>query len=291
MKGKIAKLTLMFLVIGYGTSVAQINTPAASAPGSASTRVGLTDIEINYFRPSVKGREIFGAGDQYLQQYGSLWRTGANSGSKISFSTDVKVAGEEVKAGEYLIFTIPGEKEWSFMLYKDLSIGGNVGSYNEEHEVLKTTVEATTLAEPVETFTIQIADISADNTNANIHLTWSNVSLKVPVEVNFDEVVMAEIAAKTRVNPQNYAQAASYYFNSGKDLNKALEWINLYLAEEGNDQHFWFVHLKAQILAKMNKKKEAIATAKKSMETAKASEGGDFGYVKRNEMLIQQLNN
>ncbi len=268
---------------------AQISTPIPSPEGSVSSTVGLTDVTIDYYRPKMKGRQIFGSGEQYLEQYGSIWRTGANSGSKLTLSTDATIAGTNVKAGEYLIFTIPGENEWSFMLYSDPSIGGNVSAYDTEKEVLRATVKPTKLGRKIETLTFMISDISEDNTSANIEMMWSDVSVKVPMTVNFDEQVMSEIAAKTKVNPTNYVQAANYYYATGKDLNKALEWMNMYLANDNTKGQFWNIHLKAQILAKLGKNKEAIETAKKSIEIAKANEGGDFGYVKRNEDLIASL--
>ncbi len=137
--------------------------------------------------------------------------------------------------------------------------------------------------------TFQISDISADNTSANIHFAWDNMSFKVPVEVNFHEAVMKDITAKTQVNPQNYTAAANYYLAAGENLEQALDWMNKYLAVGDNSGQFWHVHTKAQILAKMGKKKEAIATAKDSMEKAKNFAQGDFGYVKRNEDLISSL--
>ncbi|WP_155209039.1 DUF2911 domain-containing protein, partial [Fulvivirga aurantia] len=268
---------------------AQIVTPQPSPSGSVSSKVGLTDVTVDYYRPKVKGRQIFGAGDDYLQPYGQTWRTGANQGSVLTLSTDAMIAGKEVKAGEYLIFTVPGENEWSFMLYSDLSIGGNVAAYKKENEVLSTTVKPTKLGRSIETLTFLISDISEDNTSANIEMMWDDVSIKVPMKVNFDQQVMADISAKTKVNPANYVQAANYYYATGKDMEQALEWINMYLANENTKNQFWNIHLKAQILAKMGKKKEAIETAKRSIEVAKANEGGDFGYVKRNEELIASL--
>lgn len=286
------KLTLLALFMGFITH-AQLTIPQASPAGSVYSKVGLTDITIDYFRPKVKGRKIFGTGDEYLEQYGEIWRTGANFGSRLKISTNVKIAGKDVAANEYLILTIPGADEWTFILYNDPSIGGNVSAYKEENVVLKTTVKPTKLSIPVETLTFSIADISEDNTSANIEFAWSDVSFKVPIKVSFEDQVMEEIAAKTKVNPGNYVQAANFYYTYDKDLNKALEWINLYLAEGNNTQQFWNVHLKAQILAKLGKKKEALETAQKSLDTAKeaakGNPGGDFGYVKRNETLIASL--
>lgn len=286
------KKTLLTVLASFcfiAGAMSQISTPQASPAGSVYSKVGLTDVTIDYFRPKVKDRKIFGEGKDYLQPYGEIWRTGANSGSKLTLSTDVEIAGTKVPAGEYLIFTVPGKDEWSFMLYSDLSLGGNVAAYDKEKEVLRTTVKPTTLDQKVETLTFNIADISDDNTSANIQLAWDNASVKVPMKVSFDEAVMKDIAAKTKVNPSNYITAAHYYYNTGKDLEQALKWVNMYLAEGKNSEQFWNVHLKAQILAKMGKKKEAIEAANESIKAAKASPQGDFGYIKRNEELIASL--
>ncbi|MDH5367989.1 MAG: DUF2911 domain-containing protein, partial [Cyclobacteriaceae bacterium] len=174
-------------------SNAQITTPQASSAGSVSSTVGLTDVKIDYFRPKLKGRKIFGEGSDFLQPYGDIWRSGANSGSVITLSTDVEIAGQKVEAGEYLIFTIPGKDEWSFMLYSDLSLGGSVAKYDKAKEVLSTMVKPTMLAQATETLTYNISDISEDNTTANIELTWADVSIKVPLKVDYDAIVMAQI--------------------------------------------------------------------------------------------------
>lgn len=270
-------------------STAQISTPRPSPAGMVSSTVGLTDVTIDYFRPKVKGRKIFGEGDDYLQPYGQTWRAGANSGTKLTLSTDVTLGGQTVKAGEYLIFTVPGKDEWSFMLYSDLTLGGNVAGYDKANEVVNVKVKPMMLSTPVETLTYNIADISEDNTNATIELAWADVSVKVPMTVDFDADVMAQIEANTKVNPRNYVTAANYYFNAGKDLEQALKWMDMYLAVGDNSEQFWNVHTKAQILAKIGKKKEAKATAEESLAKAKANEQGDFGYIKRNEDLIKSL--
>ncbi len=273
-------------MVSFGAN-AQIQTPAPSPAGSVGSTVGLTEVTIDYFRPGVKGRQIFGAGDDFLQPFGTLWRTGANAGTFITFSTDVKFGGQDVEAGKYQIVSIPGD-DWQVMLHTE-NIGGNMNNFKEENVAAKATVKTMKLNNSVERMSFQISDISADNTTANIHFAWENSSFKVPIEVNFDETVMKDIAAKTQVRPQNYVAAANYYFTTGRDLEQALEWMNLYLAIGENSNQFWQVHTKAQILAKMGKKKEAIAAAEDSMEKAKNNEAGDFGYVKRNEDLIAQV--
>ncbi len=280
-------LLLTALATFYFGASAQITTPASSPEGSTYSKVGLTDITIDYSRPKVKGRKIFGEEGDFLIPFGKLWRTGANAGSIITISTDIKVEGQDLPAGEYILLTIPAKDSWTVIFYKDKSIGGNMNAHKEEEDQLRVTVKPTTLNETVEVLTFNIADINADNTKAAIQLAWENTSVKIGIEVDFDEAVMADIAKKTKVNDRNYVAAANYYFNSDKDLAQALKWMDMYL--ENHSKEFWNMHTKAKIQAKMGDKKGAKETAKQSLELAKASESGDFGYIKRNEELIKSL--
>ncbi len=285
------KITLsMLLLLGaFSLTQAQITMPAASPAGKVYTKFGLTDVEISYFRPKMKGRKIFGEGSDYLVPYGKLWRTGANSGTILTIDKDLTVGGQPLPAGEYMILTIPGADEWTVIFYKDKSIGGNMAAYKQENDQLRVSVKPGKLTEPVEVLTFNIADISADNTKAAIELAWEQTSVKVPIETNFDDEIMAQIEKYTKVDPRNYVAAANYYFQTGRDLDQAIKWMDMYLAE--NPNAFWNIHLKAQMLAKKGDKasiKEAIKTAELSLEKAKAADS-DFGYIKRNEDLIAEL--
>ncbi|HET9055003.1 MAG TPA: DUF2911 domain-containing protein, partial [Cyclobacteriaceae bacterium] len=235
----IAALALVFL-----TSEAQIQTPSASPAGSVSSTIGLTDVKIEYFRPRLRGRKIFGEKD-VMYPHGTIWRTGANDGTKISFSSDVKVENIDVPKGEYLIFTWPGAGEWTVSLYKDLSLGGNTADYDASKEAAKFKVKTKKLAEKIETFTISIDDIAADNKSGKVTLAWENTAVPFTISVDYDAQVMKSIEANTKVNPGNYFQAATYYLETGRDLNKALEWVNLALAS--NPKAFWMLHQKAKI--------------------------------------------
>jgi len=276
---QITNLLALNLLFAFAAT-AQINTPLPSPAGSVSSTVGITEVKIDYFRPGVKGRKIFGSGDEYLEQYGEIWRTGANAGSMISFSTDVKVAGQDVKAGEYQIVSKPGASEWDVMLISE-PIGGNESAYDESKAVMKTTVKPSETAGTVERMTFQITDISEDNTSANIRFAWENTMWSIPLEVDFSAAVEDQILGA-------YSAAAGYYLSKGENLETALDLMNMYL-DAGNSGQFWNVHTKARILAKLGKKKEAIATAKDSMEKAKNWPSGDFGYIKRNQELIDSL--
>lgn len=282
------KLITAFLFVAAVSAQAQIQTPAASPAGTVSSVVGLTDISIKYSRPKMKGRKIFGSGAEFLVPYGELWRTGANQGTIINFSDDVKVEGKDIKKGEYMLLTIPGADSWTVILYSDPSIGGNMANYKQEKDAARFSVKPSRLTETVQTFTIGISDISDDNTNANIQLAWENTLVKFNVTVDYDAKVMKAIEAGTRVSPGNYIAAANYYFETKKDLNKALEWITQGI-ETGNREAFWNIHTKAKIQDALGDKKGALATAQQSLELAKKA-ASDFGYIKLNEDLIAKLN-
>jgi hypothetical protein len=283
------KKVLTLLLIAFCLAAeAQIQTPAASPAGTVTTVVGLTDVKVTYARPKVKGRKVFGAGSDFLVPYGELWRTGANAGTVISFSDDVKVEGNAVKKGDYLLLSIPGGNEWTIILYSDLAMGGNTAAYDKSKDAARFTVKPQQVAEKVETFTVNISDISDDNTKANIQLAWENTSVKFGITVDFESKVMKSIEAGTRVNPNNYIAAANYYFETGKDLNKALEWMTMGI-ENGNKEAFWNIHTKAKIQHALKDYDGALKTAQQSLDLAKKAPS-DFGYIKNNEDLINKIN-
>jgi hypothetical protein len=278
-------IVLIALVLTAWVSQAQVQIPGASPAGSVSTQVGLTDIRIDYFRPKAKDRKIFGSDASVLVPYDKLWRTGANSGTKISFSDDVTVEGTKVPKGEYLIFTWPGATEWTVALYKDVTLGGNTNKYDKSQEAANFKVKPEKLTEKVELLTFNITDISADNKSAKVQMAWENTSVKFNVGVDFEAKVMKSIEDNTKVAPYNYFQAAVYYLENGKDLNQALDWVNK--AAEGMNSPFWVLHQKAKIQKALGDKKGALATANQSL--AKAKENSNRDYEMMNEALIKSL--
>lgn len=289
-KTKLIAMSLGAMLLAFTFNVsAQIETPRPSPAGSVSAKVGLTDVEVNYFRPQTKGRKIFGAGDGFLVPFDVMWRAGANSGTNIKFSTDVKFGGTDVPAGEYKLLAKPGAAEWTIALDSDLSLGGNVAGYDESKAVALAKVKPGKLTESVNELTFNITDLSEDSKKANLQLAWENTSVKVPLEVSFDEQVMKAIAENTVVNVGNLVAAANYYVSTGKDLDQAIKWYDQYLASGENSKHFWVIHQKAKALAQKGDKKGAKKVAEESIAQAKAWPDGDFGYVKRNEDLISTL--
>ncbi|GJM30629.1 MAG: hypothetical protein DHS20C17_32640 [Cyclobacteriaceae bacterium] len=279
---KLVSFTALVVMIFFSAAItAQVDYPSPSPLAKISQKVGVTDVNIEYSRPARKGRTLF----VDVEKFGSIWRTGANASTKISFSHDVTFDGKPVPAGQYALYSIPGETNWSVMLYSDLSLGGNVGSYDQSKEVARANVQAEKIPISVENFTIDIGNISNDG--ATLGLVWGNYYVPVKLGVKTDEVVSAQIEDYMK-NPMasvgnHYSQAASYYYQNDKDLNSALEWITK--AIEINPTAFWNIQTKAKILGKMERYSEAIEAAKQSTQVAKAAEN-DFGYIDANQKLI-----
>ena len=278
-------LLIVLMAVGLAAN-AQIQTPQASATASTATVVGLTDVKIDYARPSAKGRVIFGDAANVTVPYGKIWRTGANAGTKITFSDDVKVEGIAVPKGEYLVFTWPGATEWTVSIYKDIKLGGSTDKYDKTQEAANFKVKSEKLTEKVETFTINIGDISADSKSAKVQIAWENTSVKFTISADYDAKVMKSIEASTKVNPNNYYAAAVYYLENGKDVKQALEWMNK--AMEGNaTPQFWQLYQKARIQKANGDKVGALATSKASWEAAKTANNRDYQLM--NEELQKGL--
>lgn len=280
MKKLVLNLVALALMMMTALQVdAQIRTPSASPTAKFSTTVGLTDVAVEYSRPSVKDRTIFA--EDGLVPFGKIWRTGANAATKISFSDDVKLGGQEVKKGDYAVLTTPTANEWKIMLYP--YEGGNWSSYTEKDPAASIKAATKKSGNMVESFTIDLNDLHS--TGASLNFMWDKTIVSVPLEVNVDDQVMANIK-KTLAGPtgNDYYAAASYYHESGKDLQQALEWIQK--ATKVDEPMFWQVRREALILADMKKYGEAIKAAEKSM--ALADKAGNEDYVRMNKKSIDE---
>ena len=262
------------------TATAQIEAPQPSPSAKMEQKVGLTDVTIEYSRPAMRGRTIFGD----LVPYGKKWRTGANSNTKITFSDDVKIGGKELKKGEYAIYTVPNEGEWDVIFYSDASNWGLPEKWDDSKVALQ--ANATTMEMPMnmETFTIVIDELK--NNSGNLNFLWANTIAVLPFEVPTDAKTMASIERVMNGPTANdYFAAASYYHDSKKDMKKAHQWITK-SAEMAGDDAFWILRRKSLIEAEMGMKDEAIATAKRSLASAEKANNAD--YVKMNKESIEE---
>jgi len=265
------KLLLVFLFVYavVATSVAQ-RTPALSPSSTIQQTVGITDFTIAYSRPSLKGRQAFGNGSP-LAPLGEVWRTGANAATTLEASTDFTFGGKKIAAGKYALFSIPGNGTWTIILNKNYQ--GGIGAYSESNDVAR--VSVTPVNHPAtETFTIGFSDLTENS--ANLVLSWANLAVPIKIEVNTEELTMAginEAVAKNPEDPNTLQTAATFLLGKGKNLDQALAMADKSI---GIKETFANVWLKAQILNKLGKNKEAIPLARKALQLGQAANINSF---------------
>ena len=255
----------------------QFKTPAPSPTQTVKQAFGLGEVTIDYSRPLARGRVIFGD----VVPYGQIWRTGANQATKLTFSEDVQIEGRAVKAGTYALYTIPGKESWEVMLYKDLTLGGNVANYKNEDEILRVTVKPVMNTRTVHSFTINMDNVAASS--AKLQLMWEKTIVPIKLNSEVDSRVMKSIESVMKVEDSRpYFQAAAYYYDNDKDLDQALIWADKAIAQ---NRAFYVVHLKAKIQMKKKDYAGAIKTAQESKRLAQEAKNDD--YVRMNEKIIE----
>jgi len=258
---------------------AQIKTPQASTSQTISQTVGLTDVTLEYSRPSKRERVIFGG----LVPYDKLWRTGANANTKITFSDKVTIGSKELKAGTYAIYTKPSAQSWEIYFYSDASNWGTPEEWDDTKVVAKVKAQIYPMPTDIQTFTMSFDDITNDS--ANLSFMWEKVYVNIPILFNTDASVSASIeSVMGGPDAGDYYTAAVYYLNTDKDISKAKTWIDKAI-EMRKEPAFWYYRQQSLIYAKSGDKKGAIKAAKTSLKLATEAENDD--YVALNTKSLQ----
>lgn len=271
---------LAILVANF-TIEAQVKTPAPSPKAVLNQTVGLTDVTLEYSRPSSKGRIVFGD----LVPFGKLWRTGANGNSTITFSDDVVIKGTKLPKGKYAIFTTPKADMWEIIFYSATDNWGIPENWDASKVVVSTNVDPMMLNLPVETLTMSINNLTNDS--GTLDISWEKTMVSLKFEVPTRKSAMASID-KALAGPTagDYFSSAQYLYSSDADAKKALEYVNKAVTMSGDDVPFWYLRQKSLIQAKAGDKVGAIATAKQSLAAAEKAKNND--YVKMNNDSIKE---
>lgn len=274
------KLILLSLVFVLSINAhAQIETPRPSTFQKITQTVGLTDVTLEYSRPSMRGRMIFGG----LVPYNKMWRTGANANTKITFSDAVTIGGKELKAGTYAIYTKPNAQVWEIYFYSDSSNWGTPEEWDETKVVAMVKAQIYPMSADIQTFTMSFDDITNDS--ANLGLLWEKTHVSVPIEFMTDKLVSDGID-KVMGGPSanDYYSSAVYYLEADKDISKATNWIDK-AVEMRAEPAYWYYRQQSLIYAKSGNKKGAIKAAQKSLKLA--IEAGNDDYVSLNTKSIK----
>ena len=271
-------LTIVAIALCSSSMAQTLNTPSPSTTQTIKQNFGLGSIELSYSRPNLKGRSAIGE----LVPFGKVWRTGANSATTLNFSDDVVIGGKTIAAGKYGLVTIPGKESWIIIITKQLDVT-SPSAYKEENDVVRVNASPATTKEKTETFAMQFGNVKSNS--CDLMLNWENTSVALPISADVDTKVMKQIENIMTKDNLPYFNAAMYYMDNNKDLNKALTWFNK--AVETNPSAYWVQYQRANCLVKLGKKAEAIAASTKSLELATTAKNPD--YVKLNEDLLKSL--
>ncbi len=252
--------------------VAQSNFPALSPAGRISQVVGFTTITVDYERPAVRGREIFGD----LVPYGEVWRAGAGKCTRINFDRAVAIDNKAIAAGTYSLFTVPRKDKWTIILNSDTSLYG-AGRYDVAKDVVRFDVKAESSTRFYEAFTI---DIDVVPNNAVIYLSWEKTTVHFAVDTGADQKTIAFIdetlLTEKSLKANEYGAAVEYYLYQGRDLDKALKLTDLAVARDPKES--WYYNLKVDVLEKQGNYADALVAAMNFVDLLEEHDKDFFGW-------------
>ena len=276
--------TILFLISYFNYS--QIKTPRVSPASAIEQMVGLTEIEVQYSRPSKRGRDIFGN----VVPFGKIWRTGADNCTTINFSTDVVIDSQTIQSGKYSIFSIPNKQSWDIILYSDIDLWGVPRDWDGDKIVFKSTYKTNKpdINSIDETFTISFLNIT--NNDADMKFSWDGLSVTVNIIVPTKKIVSDNIKQVMAGSPSasDYYSAAVYYKQENINLDTALKWINKAIDLFENPR-FYQLRQQSMIMAANKKYSDAIVVAKESLKLS--IEADNMDYVKMNKESISEWTN
>jgi hypothetical protein len=267
-------LLVMAVLFASATAHAQaaLKLPEQSPAASISQTVGLTEITVNYHRPAVAGRPIWGK----LVPYGEPWRAGANENTTITVSTDVKIGGKPLRAGTYGLHMLPTAKDWTVM-FSTMSVAWGSFTYDQKEDALRVTVTPRPTTTSEERLSYRFDDPS--ETKTTLVLSWEKLAVPIAIEVETPKVVMASIQKQLRgpagFSWQGFAQAAGYWLRNGGSLDEAGKLVDRSIAMTPSYQN---LTLKATILDKQGNAKGAAELRTKAMALASEADLNQAAY-------------
>ena len=269
-------LSILFVTLSIH---AQIQRPQLSPKAKLVQTVGLSEVTIDYARPSVRGRKIFGD----LVPYNVLWRTGANRNTLITFSHDVVISGQLLSKDTYALYTTPKKDAWMVYFYNKTDNWGTPAQWDEEQISLAVRAEVQDVSH-TETFRISIENITLDT--ADLQLTWEKTAIQLPIVFPTNKIMESNISKMNidTASANDLYTAAVYYFNNDKDLKIAKEWITKAVALR--DDAFWFYRQKSLIHEALGELNMAIDTAQRSLKLAESA--GNQRFIDLNKKQLRE---
>jgi len=276
MKKIVCILSFLFFATLTTTMAQDFTMPAPSPKAAIVQQFSTSKVELEYSRPSMKGRKVFGE----MIPFGKPWRTGANAITKITFEEETFFGDQKVAPGTYALYSIPNRESWTVLLNKNHKSSG-LNDIKPENDIAKTEIRVTPIRETCETFTIDFNNIT--NTSATLDIVWENTKVSVPIRVDNQKRILEYLDKELKGKNPPYSNASFYYAEIGK-YEDALKYADKFLAD--NPKAFWVLTHKANVYKKMGKDKEASTEAKKVLELVKGTDW-EHEYSKKLEGIIK----
>ncbi|HKO54785.1 MAG TPA: DUF2911 domain-containing protein [Thermoanaerobaculia bacterium] len=267
------KLLLLASLAAATTALAQVplTLPEVSPAASVSQTIGLTEMKIDYHRPAVNGRKVWGE----LVPYNEVWRAGANENTTISFSDDVAVEGQPLPAGTYGLHMLPTPTGWTVIFSKQSHAWGSY-SYDPKEDALRVNVTPQTTNDSSERLTFSFDDPTDKSTV--VALRWEKLRVPFRIDVDVAKTVSANLRDQLRGRPrfswQGWNNAASWSLRNGGDLNEALDWANSSIKIQPTFQN---LRTKAAIVEKQGDAKQAEELRARAMSVATEGDLNAYG--------------
>lgn len=280
------KAVLFLFFLGSTLAFSQLKHPKASTAATVIQEVGFTTITVDYSRPAVRGRKVFGSfsdGKKGLVPYGRIWRVGANESTKITIDTDVSIKENILAKGTYALYAFPEAEEWEVVFHKNTKHWGDGRkNYNSEEDAFRIKIQPNSGANFQENFIIAFENITHNSADMIWH--WENTKVVIPITIDTNGMMEEQIEKALKPGPsaQTYYEIARYYVEQGVRFPEALEYLNKAL-ELGGDTYY-FHRVKSLTEAGLKDYKSAIKSAKKSLELAQ--EQGKDEFVRMNQKNI-----
>lgn len=284
MKNSILILILVLVSSQINGQDTDFPYPSFSPKGSIAQTVGNTLIEVEYERPSVRKRQIFGG----LVPWNKVWRTGAGNCTKIKFDKDVKIGSQNVSAGNYSLLTIPNIKEWVVIINKDTGLYGT-SRYDLKNDIARFVVIPSESNRFYETLTV---DIQLSEHNAKMYISWANTQISFDIETstneNIEKLIREELLTGKNKVSDNYAEAAAYLAFRGKDLTNALKLADK--AKELDQNSEWIHGIKIEIYESLKLYDNALEEISQLLTILKRNKEDRRAEIHKMESEYERIN-
>ena len=268
--------TLLFLPF---TLAGQFIAPQASAPASAGVTAGYTEMKVDYHRPHLNGRKIFG----YLLPWGELWRAGANENTLLTVSREVVIGEVKVPPGTYSVFLIPqSSDEWTWVLNTDTDYWGARG-YDDRRDVVQVSAKPVKLRERIESLEYRWLNVKPQSVELTMEWEWTRITLPIKLDTDAEVAQRAAANLNPAKDPKEYYAAARYYLDNGLDLQQAKAWMDRWAAAD--EEQFGRMRYQAIIEYKLGYLNVGRQLMERSL--ALARKANNAHYVRMNEQSLR----